>query len=185
MSNDVMVVVNELIGDDFDKQQLIINQVLSRQNEILNKKLREMSDRVDKVEETQVQENEKTNQLREMELKRHRVTEDRFGYVSLNDLGQKFEVSIGSKTMGQLLRLVGLAKTKQSKTEPYRQSTVDDYAKSILYGNFPTYQWNPERCIKRIDRWLTDNGYIEKFYLITDEEELMRFIQDLAKEFGV
>lgn len=122
---------------------------------------------------------EKTEQVREMELKRHRVEEHRYGFVSLSDLGQMFTVSIGSKTTGKLLRLAGLANKKQSKTEPYRKFIVNGFAKSEMYGDFANYKWNPEKCISKIEDWLNESKYLEKFYSIDDENELMEYIKEL------
>jgi hypothetical protein len=120
----------------------------------------------------------------ELEKARHRVEEHRFGFVSLNDLGQIYNVSIGSKTIGKLLRLAGLAKDKQSKTEPLRSSIMSNYAKSVMYGDFPTYQWNPEKCIKKIDEWLMEMSIIDEFYSIEDERKLTEYINGLYERYG-
>jgi len=168
----------------FADLQGIINKAMAMQNEQLSRQVKELKEKQEMIsKELEITKLEHDN-LRELELKRHYTTEDRFGYVSASDLGQKFDVSIGSKTMGTLLRIVGLAKQKQSKTEPLRTSVVNDYAKSLLYGDFPTYQWNPEKCIKKINKWLDENGELEAFYSISDEKELAEFIKKLALKYG-
>lgn len=172
-------------GDmDFLDLQNIINNAMAKQNEKLYKMVAEIKNKQDKqVEKLSILEDENNN-LREIELKRHRVTEHRFGFVGLSDLGQSWEVSIGSKTMGKLLRLAGLAKTKQSKTEPLRSATLNNYAKSMMYGDYPTYQWNPEKCIEKIDRWLEKEELIDTFYAIEDEKALMEYINKLFEDYG-
>jgi len=174
--------INNNMG--FADLQGIINKAMAMQNEQLSRQVKELKEKQEMIsKELEITKLEHDN-LRELELKRHYTTEDRFGYVSASDLGQKFDVSIGSKTMGTLLRIVGLAKQKQSKTEPLRTSVVNDYAKSLLYGDFPTYQWNPEKCIKKINKWLDEHGELEAFYSISDEKELAEFIKKLASIYG-
>ena len=79
--------------------------------------------------------------------------------------------------MGILLRLSGIAKSKQSTTEPLAEMVRADYAKSqdTNWGGV-IWQWNSEKCIGKIDRWLEKEGLIDQFYSITDEKELMRYI---------
>lgn len=179
--NELSNVSNEM---SFADLQGIINKAMAMQNEQLKNQMTELKKQQEMIsKELEITKLEHDN-LRELELKRHYTTEDRFGYVSANDLGQKFDVSIGSKTIGTLLRVVGLAKQKQSKTEPLRTAVVNGYAKSILYGDFPTYQWNPEKCIKKINKWLDEHGELEAFYSISDEKELAEFIKKLASIYG-
>lgn len=180
--------MNELTnfnGDmSFIDLQSIINKAMAIQNEQLHKQMKELKENQEIINAELEEQRNKHNELRELELKRHYTTEDRFGYVSASDLGQKFDVSIGSKTIGTLLRIVGLAKQKQSKTEPMRSAVVDGFAKSMLYGDFPTYQWNPEKCIKHINNWLNKHDELDKFYSISDEKELAEFIKNLASRYG-
>lgn len=179
--------MNEVIstGNSFSELQAIINQAMAKQGEQLYKQVLELKENQEQLaQEIQITKMEHEN-LRELELKRHYTEEDRFGYVSQSDLGQKFDVSIGSKTMGRLLRLVGLAKSKQSKTEPMRTAIVNEFAKSVLYGDWPTYQWNPEKCIKHINRWLDAKNLLEEFYSKSDEAELEAYIKELEKTYQV
>lgn len=121
----------------------------------------------------------------ELERARHRKAENRYGYISLSDLGNQFTVAIGSKTMGTLLRLVGIAKAKQSITEPMAESIRADYAKSqdTPWGGI-IWQWNSERCIEKIDRWLKREEIIDQFYSFTDERELMAYIKHLEDTYN-
>lgn len=183
MSNELEIKKNKIETMDFYELQAMINQGIAIQNQQLQKKMTELEDRQEKLDE-QIKITEEENALvRELEIKRHRVEEHMFGFISLSDLGQCFQVSIGSKTMGKLLRIIGLAKTKQSKTEPFRSAIVNEFAKSVMYGDHPTYQWNPTKCIKKIDNWLDEKGYIDKFYAIEDEKELMEFIKELEEKW--
>lgn len=121
----------------------------------------------------------------ELERARHRKAENRYGYISLSDLGNQYKVSIGSKTMGTLLRLSGIAKSKQSTTEPLAEIVRSEYAKSqdTNWGGV-IWQWNSEKCIGKIDRWLEKEGLIDQFYSITDEKELMRYMQYLEENYS-
>lgn len=182
MNNQLDVIKKDM---QFLDLQALINQAMAMQNEQLHGMIAQIKDEQEKLREELAITQEENENFREMELKRHRVTEHRFGFVGLSDLGQCYQVSIGSKTMGKLLRLAGLAKAKQSKTEPMRTATLNNYAKSIMYGDYPTYQWNPEKCIEKIDRWLESEGRIDTFYSIEDEKELMEYINELYEIYQV
>ena len=86
--------------------------------------------------------------------------------------------------MGKLLRLAGIAKSKQSRTEPMRSAIDDGFAKSQMVGEHKSYQWNPEKCIKKIDRWLNKEGIIDEFYKIDDEDKLKEYINELERING-
>ena len=165
--------------------QVIIQRAMQLSLNQLQSEVEKLGDKFERAEESRQTEFKKINEnhekLRKLELKRHRTEEHRFGFVSLNDLGQCFQVSIGAKTMGKLLRIVGLAKAKQSKTEPLRSTIIDGYAKSLMYGDYPAFQWNPEKCIGKIDRWLNAKGLIDEFYAIDSEDELMKYIQQIEE----
>ncbi len=168
----------------FQELQVKMNEMITMQQNALNKSLRDLKGEQER-QGTKLELVQKDYQKAiDVEIKRHRVAEHRFGFVGLSDLGQSYEVSIGAKTMGKLLRMAGLAKKKQSKTEPMRSATLNDYAKSMMYGDYPTYQWNPEKCIEKIDVWLEDKGFIDEFYSIAEEKELMEYINNLFESYG-
>lgn len=176
---------------EFQELQVKMNEMIAMQQSKLNKSFRDLrgeqeqlKEKLSLVEEDNQKAKREYEKAQELEFKRHRVAEHRFGYVGLSDLGQSYEVSIGAKTMGKLLRLAGLAKKKQSRTEPMRSATLNDYAKSMMYGAHPTYQWNPEKCIEKIDRWLEQIGVIDEFYSIDNEKELMEYINELYELYG-
>ena len=120
--------------------------------------------------------------LRDMEISRHRKLEARSSFVSLSNLGQMYQTSLDFKTMGKLLKLSGIAKDKEFKIEPFRSFLINGYAKSQMYGNNVTYQYNPEKCITKIDRWLNSVGVIDEFYSIEDENKLMKYINELSNQ---
>lgn len=166
-------------NNSFLELQNIINQAIAQQQEQIHRTIKKQQKQLEEHEERIALQDEENRQLRNVQLKEHRVKEHRYGYISAGDLGQLFLVSIGSKTMGKLLRVVGLAKKGQARTEPLRSAIIDDYAKSFMYGDFPSYQWNPERCISKIERWLNKKGLIDEFYSIEDEKELAQYINEL------
>lgn len=163
----------------FLELQAIINQAMAEQNNHLHQALAEIKEEQEMLKEEIAIAKEENEQLREMDLKKHRVTEHRYGFISLGDLGQMFDVSISSQRMGKLLRLVGIAMAGSSKTEPYRTAIQDGYAKSMMYGDFPTYQYNPDKCIRKIERWLEKREKLEEFFSIPDEKELAKYIDEL------
>jgi hypothetical protein len=179
--NNEIVLRNDM---SFVDLQSIINQAMNLQNEQLRQQVKLLEEKQKTLDAKLDATTDENTALRELELKRHRVEEHRYGFVSLADLGQVYQVSIGSKYMGKLLRLAGIAKAKQSKTEPLRSSTLNNFSKSVMYGDFPTYQWNPEKCIAKIDRWLDKIGVIDQFYAIDDEAKLHKYIQELEQKYS-
>jgi len=168
----------------YDDLQLVINQFMQQQYILIRKDLNELKEEQEITKkEVEIMKSENET-LRELEIKRHRAEEHKYGYISLSDLGQCYQISIGAKTMGKLLRLAGIAKAKQSKTEPLRSCILDGTAKSTMYGDFPTYYWNPDKCIKKIDEWMNGIGVVDKFYAIENEKELIKFINNLEQNYG-
>ena len=182
MSKELKIIENNM---SFSELQNQMNQIMVIQQNQLHKMITELKDGQKKIEEKMEIRDLEEESLREVILKDHRVKEHRYGFVGLGDLGQIFTVSIGSITMGKLLRLAGLAKTKQTKTEPLRSAIINNYAKSFMYGDYPSYQWNPARCIEKIERWLDKEGILDEFYAIGDEKELTKYIGDLYAKYDI
>lgn len=176
----------EVIREDmqFADLQNIINQAISMQGLQLSREVAELKGEQEKMKEEMAIDRLENESLRKVQLKEHRVKEHRFGFVGLGDLGQIFTVSIGAKTIGKLLRIAGLAKINQTKTEPLRSAIVNNYAKSFMYGDYPSYSWNPERCINKIERWLDKEGILDEFYAIEDEKKLMEYINNLFEIYN-
>ena len=190
MSNELATIENfeDIVNNFGELSDTQLDAIQDKINEArfikISNELRKVNNRLDKMEEQREIDSNMSQAQLDLEIKRHRVEEHRYGYVSLSDLGQCYQVSIGAKTVGKLLRLAGLAKAKQSKTEPLRSALVDKTAKSIMYGDIPTYQWNPERCIEKIDKWLNDIEVIDKFYAIESEKKLTKFITELELTYN-
>ena len=179
---------NELVRlDSYTPEQL---QIMSEQ--ITNLRMKKYEEKLEQLDNVVKKQNEELSivraeneSIRELEISRHITDKDRFGYVSQSDLGKKFDVSIGSGMMGKLLRIVGLAKQKQSTTEPMRFAILENYAKSIMYGGeYPSYQWNPERTINKIKIWLEGEGLLVTFFSKTTEKELHEYINELYEMYG-
>lgn len=183
MSSQVSLMENVSSMND-EQLQVMMNKIMQAQISRQDRKLMEMQEDVEILKEKINISTELTQAQLELERKKHRVTESRYGFVSASDLGQKFQVSIGSITIGKLLRLVGLAKSKQSKTEPLRSAIVNGYAKSIMYGDYPNYQWNPEKVISKIEKWLDKKDVLDEFYAIEDENKLKEYINILNEKYG-
>jgi hypothetical protein len=176
--------------EQLDQPQLdmIQKKIYQIQLSSLTQALVNVADKVDKLEQARELDKEIQEKQLELERKRHRLAEHRFGYIGLSDLGKQFNVTIGAKTMGALLRIAGIAKAKQSTTEPYAEMVRDGYAKTVdtTFGSvmYKTYQWNSEKCISKIERWLEKHDHIDQFYSIDNEKDLMKFIQDLEERYS-
>lgn len=185
MSNNLVAVNNYIQSLNPAELEMIQKQIYEIQFSQIKQALRDVEDEVIKLKESREIDKEIQEKQLELERARHRKAENRFGHISLSDLGNQYKVSIGSKTMGILLRLSGIAKSKQSTTEPLAEMVRADYAKSqdTNWGGV-IWQWNSEKCIGKVDRWLEKEGLIDQFYSITDEKELMRYIQYLEENYN-
>lgn len=182
MNNTALI---ESVSTMNDEQiQVIMNKMVQTQISRTNKQIAEMQEYMEVMKEQISISTEVSQAQLELERKKHRVEQSRFGYVSASDLGQQFQVTVGARTIGHLLRLSGLAKAKQSKTEPLRSAIIGGHAKTTMYGDYPSYQWNPEKCIRKIEKWLDKKGVLDEFYAIEDESELMKFINKLNEQYG-
>ncbi|MCP3925531.1 MAG: hypothetical protein GY714_23425 [Desulfobacterales bacterium] len=109
-----------------------------------------------------------------------KLTQSKIKLMNQALLGGCFNVKIGSKTVGKLLKVIGIAKKSCKNTKPY-DDKVPQYADTYIDQNTGSecYKWNYNECVKRIDEWLKENWYYEKFYQITNREELRSFINKL------
>lgn len=114
----------------------------------------------------------------EVAINSMRVKQTKYEYIILTDFGYNFAPSLGAKTMGNLMRLVGLAQESKEKTVPYRRY-VPDYCKSGVVADFTQFYWHYTKCLKHIDKWLKNNNLYERFYSFKDEAQLEKFINNL------
>ncbi len=110
----------------------------------------------------------------------------RYGWVNQGDFGRFFEKSIGAKTMGKLLKAVGLAMKSKGSTTPYRHN-IPKYAMTTVNRNsagydFTAVQWNYENCMEYINEWLQEHGYYEAFYSVRSTKEMGIFINNLYEK---
>lgn len=104
-------------------------------------------------------------------------------YVNQTDFGARFNNKIGSKTVGKLLKIVGLAKKSYRKTTPYEQYipkyAINDIDNEEVRRFDVSYKWAYEPCVEFIDKWLTKHNRYEEFYSITDKTKLTAYINSL------
>ena len=109
-----------------------------------------------------------------------KLNESKRKYVLLNELGNHFNTKIGSKTVGRLLRIIGLAQMKSNDTVPY-QNSVPKYAVNLLDFEEKRvgFVWQYENCVKKLDKWLKENDLYEDFYSITHQKDMAEFVRNL------
>jgi hypothetical protein len=110
------------------------------------------------------------------------------GYLNLGNFGRQFKVSIGAETMGNFLRIVGLAQMSKGTTIAYRRY-IPKYAK-ITHGSRITVNgiaswdstvWHYTNCMDFIDNWLIENELYDIFYSMPTEKEMHIFINEQFK----
>jgi hypothetical protein len=116
-----------------------------------------------------------------------KINDDYEGYINQRDLGDKFQLKIGSNQVGDLLRIVGIAMKSSRKTIPY-DNKVPKYAKikylSDYYGNeHEQFLWNQSECMIAIDDWLDNHGKTKEFYSCMSSGKLAKYIKQLYKDF--
>jgi hypothetical protein len=130
---------------------------------------------------------DKSNALATAAIK---VTKGIDGYCNQREFGSKYMVKIGSKSVGKLLKVVGIAmKQAKGKTIPY-DNMCPCYAKILIhpdiYGyDHPSYVWNYNKCSTKIDEWLKQHDLYEQFYSNTTSEKMERYISYLHNTFVV
>jgi hypothetical protein len=112
-----------------------------------------------------------------------KLKESKKEYVNQTDFGARFNNKIGSKTVGKLLKIVGLAKKSYRKTTPYEQYipkyAINDIDNEEVRRFDVSYKWAYEPCVEFIDKWLTKHNRYEEFYSITDKTKLTAYINSL------
>jgi hypothetical protein len=159
-------------------------------------KIKRVENKLAQIEDRQKYLEEKTStRLDETDLELNRIKEDTEkklevavnslrqeifdGYLNQGDFGRQFIVSISSIRIGKLFRIVGLAQISKGQTTAYRQY-VPKYAKVITERNgdisYSKTTWHYTNCMEFIDLWLKENNLFEKFYSISTEKEMEKFI---------
>lgn len=178
-------------NNTFDIRQAEITKLLLEQNQYLNNEIMQLKSNIAKQEDIQLKQDKKivlleeeSKSTRQFEISRHMIEDNSFEYVGLAILGQQFNVTIGAKTMGKFLKVIGLAKVSK-QTTPLRVAINERYAEVrwIEDSNYgvkrKNYVWNPERVVLKVQRWLESKGLLENFLNITDAKELHQFINEL------
>jgi len=169
------------------------------QQQIMNRKLKSMMERIEQVETSRIRDKEELN-IRQIGLENDikdlkddnekklgaiinisTVKENKWIYGSQSDFGSSFEVTIGAGTVGKLFKVIGLAKISKSKTEPLHDK-IGKYATMETIKEHKTWRWNHKYCLEFLDNWLKVNKLYEEFYTIPNEKEMLKFIKKLYDE---
>lgn len=192
--------MNELMNGNLNNnfECMDTNQILAMGQQGIYIVLDRFQKQLEKIENDKEKEKKRVNiQLEELTNKTQnaidiatstKVIKDGMdGYMSASDFGNMFRVKIGSKRVGLLLRICGIAKKSKTKTEPY-DSLCPKYAK-VNYAidcfgrEHPTFSWNYSECLNKIDEWLKGFGLYEEFYKIQTNGEMDRYIKQLYERF--
>lgn len=127
--------------------------------------------------EAQLQSKKDNEQIQQALDNQSKLTSSKDEYLNQTDFGSCFNLKIGSKMVGKLLKIVGLAMSSSKTTKPY-ETSCPKYAKTVVNQELSrvSYKWNYNECIVVIDKWLKDNGFYERFYSITNKEDMIEFV---------
>lgn len=117
------------------------------------------------------------------ELKTENELND-LGYFNQTYIGNIFPCQISRISVGNLFRLVGLAKENSTNTIPHIE-LIPEFA---MFGCgfsgasvYSLYCWQPEKCKSYIDNWLQKRTLFDSFYSFNDSNLLKKFIKNLSK----
>lgn len=163
--------------------QLNVKKILSRVEKIEDDVLKSKTESrlmIEDVKEKIEGVEERTKRTLEVATNSMRVREPREGWVNLTTMGRYFAVSISSRRMGKLLRVIGLAQKNSSTTVPYRQFIgAEKLARVDVFEQGASYKWNFKRVVNHLNLWLEKRGLFEEFYSNASEADMDRFIDDL------
>lgn len=192
MSNDVISLnqndIQELNDEELEMLQTKvmnarINKLAAKINEAnlaarkAENKANEANRKLEKLEKEQ-------EDIKDIAVNSARVNAPRYDWVNQSTFGEFLEPSIGSRTFGKLLKVVGLAKRNSSRTRPYRKYVgKNKYARVKTFEKYNTTDWHYIRCLDFIDDWLEEHGYYKDFYSTEDETQRKEYIDWLYVKY--
>lgn len=190
MGNNI-VNLNDLNNYDDNSLDVISSKIMDVRIKKTQKKLEELQNVVIKNNEAlNIRINDvdkKAAEAVEIGKAKAKIDEGYEGYISQGELGDKFQLKIGSRQVGDLLRIVGIAIKKSKITTPYHDK-VPKYAKiryqPDIYGNeHEQFVWNQSECMIAIDDWLEKHNKTKEFYSCTSTGKLAKYIKQLYSDF--
>lgn len=189
---------NNLAIKNVDIQDLNDEELELLHEKVLNAKLKNLAQKVNeanlvakKAENKAKAANEKIADLEEKQEEQKqiavnsmRVNAPKYDWVTQTKFGEFLEPSIGSQTIGKLLKTVGLAKQRPGRTVPYRKYIGESkYARIRTFENYSTTDWHYEKCLDFIDDWLEDKNLYNEFYSTESEEARKEFIDQIYNAY--
>lgn len=178
--------MNELMQIDnlgMEELQILSEKIMAKKMTMLQKQVEEVKSDLSKTnEKVKNIENQQAKTL-DVAINSMRVNQPKYGYVNQGDFGRFFTVSIGAKTLGKLLKIVGIAMKNKNDATPYRDR-IPKYAITEAYEKYTAVKWNYDECLNVIDKWLKENGYFESFYSCKTQSELEKFINSIYEKFS-
>ena len=187
-----LVKINSLDISKLDDQDvdIIYQQIMQRKFNNMLARQEQMEDSMKKLEaRIDINQTELENRIEDMEIDNekklevtintYRVDKNKWGFESQADFGNRFRVSIGSKTVGKLFKVIGIAKKSKKKTEPTRDVINSGKSTTEIVKGYETFRWHHEKCIKQLEKWLLEHDLLEEFYSIDKENDLQIFINSL------
>lgn len=193
-----LVKINSLDISKLDDQDvdIIYQQIMQRKFNNMLARQEQMEDSMKKLEaRIDINQTELENRIEDMKIDNekklevtintYRVDKNKWGFESQADFGNRFRVSIGSKTVGKLFKVIGIAKKSKKKTEPTRDAINSGKSTTEIVKGYETFRWHHEKCIKQLEKWLLKHDLLEEFYSIDKENDLQIFINSLYDTYVI
>ena len=195
-----LVKINSLDISKLDDQDvdIIYQQIMQRKFNNMLARQEQMEDSMKKLEaRIDINQTELENRIEDMKIDNEKKLEvtintyrvdknkDKWGFESQADFGNRFRVSIGSKTVGKLFKVIGIAKKSKKKTEPTRDAINSGKSTTEIVKGYETFRWHHEKCIKQLEKWLLEHDLLEEFYSIDKENDLQIFINNLYDTYVI
>ena len=106
-------------------------------------------------------------------------------FFILKTFGSLYDVPIDSRSVGKLIKIVGLSDL--GTTRPTIYAIENDYIRSYNAAprgkNYINYKWNFKKCAKEIDDYMKDHNYFNLFYQLKDSELRKKLIGIMYEEY--
>lgn len=186
----------ELVNVDYnsmspDLLNLIQEKVIFAKMKWYEDEIKKLNRSVERIQELSEQKTEEAlchlNDAKDIFTAKSKIRNAPNGYGSLTELGELFDGKVGAIHMGHLLRMVGLAMLKESKTVPYQNTPVKycrQYTFCDIYGreNY-SYVWNLTECKIAVEEWLEKHDLLVEFLKCSSKGKVNDYIKKIYNHF--
>ena len=123
--------------------------------------------------------NDKAEQAIEMAENSQKVNTGSKVYFSQTELGHSYKVTLSSKAVGNILRIIGLA-YKNTPTRPKMNEAIETGIAKRFGNNF---KWERKKVDKKWTKWLKEHNFWVEWNKHSTATERRLFVKELHEEY--